>query len=452
MKKMISVPLALSLALGGVLAGCGGQGADPGAAPGRSAPLADTKTANDKAAGRANKDIGDGRGGKSESDATYKPADVDQRVMKGHNALGFKLFQDALEGEPGNVFLSPVSAALALSMTMNGASGETLDGMQQALGMKGLTLEDVNRSHRALSDVLAHSGEAVRIDIANSLWMDEGFDFLAPFLDANKIYYGAEASAADLQSDDAVGRINGWVNERTNGKIDSLLDGPLSADAILLLLNAIYFDAAWASPFSEERTTDHPFQRNGGSVIDAPTMFRDGKLMYRDGEGYQAVRIPYQGGSLSMLVFVPDDRESLATFASKLSPEFWSGEMKRFEPASGRLGLPKFRIEYETSLNESLQALGMKLAFDPERADFSAMSGNALETGVHIAEVKQKTYVDVAEQGTVAAAVTGVIMETASAPALTFDLVVDRPFFFAIHDARTDSILFLGAVNDPTAE
>lgn len=431
MKKLLTVPLALSLALslalGAALAGCAGQDASGGA--GGESP---------------------GGGGKPADEATYKPADVDARVVQGHNGFAFELLRDAVRREDGNVFLSPSSAALALAMTMNGAAGETLDGMRRALQWEDLEPEDINRSHRALADVLAHSGEAVRIDIANSLWKDEGFSFLPSFLDTNKTYYDAEIADVDLQSEDAVSRINGWVNERTEGKIDSLIDGPQLEDAMLLLLNAIYFDAAWASPFPEEQTAEHSFRRQDGSSVAAPTMFRNGKLRYVDGDGFQAVRLPYQGDDLAMLVFVPDEGEELAGFVERLTPSFWSGQLNKFAEASGRLGLPKFRIEYETTLNETLVSLGMEAAFNPDEADFSAMSEGAPDNDVHIAEVKQKTYVDVAEQGTVAAAATSVIMGATSAPSLSFDLVVDRPFVFAIHDGRTDSILFIGAVNDPT--
>jgi len=381
----------------------------------------------------------------------YDADDVDPRAVQALNGFAFDLFRDVSARERGNanVFLSPVSAAFALSMTMNGAEGETLDGMLRALRTDGLTVEDVNRSHRALADVLLHSGDGVRLDLANSLWTDESKEFLAPFLDANRTYYDAEAASVDLQSDAAVERINGWVNERTEGKIEKLLDEPLSDNAILLLMNAIYFDAVWASPFPEDSTAPHPFRAEDGTVADASMMFRNGKLPYLDAEGFQAVRLPYWGGELSMLVFVPDEGSTVANVVDRLSPEAWTKWMGSFEEASGRLGLPKFRIEYETSLNESLKALGMELAFDPDRADFDAMID--LPENVYISEVKQKTFVDVAERGTVAAAVTGVTMETASAPSKTFDLVVDRPFLFAIHDSRTDSILFLGTVHAPAS-
>lgn len=445
MKRWTSI--LLSLALGVSLAACGVDGGQEGI------PLL---TQTDESQGRADGPGGSGgaRQGAAEErgEPTYKPEDVDPAVVAAHNAFALDFFRDVAgreEDEP-NVFLSPLSAVLALAMTMNGAEGETLGAMKQALRMDGIDDDTILASHRALTDILAHS-EGVRIDIANSLWPDEGLVFLAPFITANQEYYDAELTPVDLQSAEVVERVNKWVSERTEGKIGKLLNEPLKPEAILLLLNAIYFDANWSSPFPEDRTTTMPFIREDGSAVDASMMFRGGKAMYQDGDGFEAVRLPYRGHDLSMIVVVPDKGAKLSEFIDGLTPQKWEKMMNSFMEASGELGMPKFTIEYETQLNRTLSALGMGPAFNEETADFSRMIENAIELGVHISSVKQKTYVDVAEQGTVAAAVTSVEAATASAPAHVFDLRVDRPFLFAIHDRRTDSILFMGAVGDPTA-
>jgi len=441
MKRWSAILLCISLAVS--LAACGASGGTQEAAR----PDGTTGAAGDgKAAGVRNK------AAESRGEPTYKPEDVDPAVVSAMNAFALDFFRDAAsrEQESPNVFLSPLSAVLALSMTMNGAAGETLDAMKQALRMDGIDDETILRSHRALSDILAHS-ENVRIDIANSLWPDEGLAFLESFIAANQEYYAAELSPVDLQSQDVVARVNQWVKERTEGKIPNLLAQPLDDQAVLLLLNAIYFDANWASPFPEDRTMTAPFVREDGSAVQTEMMFRGGSALYQDGDGFEAVQLPYRGHHLSMFVILPDKGVTLSDFIQELTLPKWEKMMESFRSARGEFGMPKFTIEYETGLNETLQALGMERAFDASSADFSRMIENAVELGVHISSVRQKTFVDVAEQGTVAAAVTSVEAGATSLPPLVFDLRVDRPFLFAIHDRRTNSILFMGAVGDPTA-
>jgi len=418
---------------------------------GSSAPSVDAPPSHAPQGGATNGQHGRSPS-KTDNPPEYAPEDVDPRVVQAHADFAFDLFRSVANGEDPaeNVFLSPLSAALALSMTMNGANGDTLSAMKSALRMEGIETEDINAAHRALVDVLEHSGDEVRIAIAGSLWTDEGLAFRPAFLETNETFYDAETAAVDLQSEVAVKRINDWVSERTEGKISRLLQEPLENDAILMLLNAIYFDANWASPFPEEQTKPHSFTTADGTVIQTPTMVRSDRLLYlkEDGaQGFQAVQLPYRGHDLAMIVFVPNEGTDLADFVDGLTAERWRKWLATFRDASGTIGLPRFRIEYETSLKETLGALGMGIAFDRNEADFTGMI--ELPANVFLEEVRQKTYVDVAEQGTIAAAVTGVEAGVASEPAEKFELYVDRPFFFAIHDRRTGSILFTGTVAKP---
>jgi len=379
--------------------------------------------------------------------AKYKVEDVDVRLVDAHTRFSFDVFREAIkaEDEGGNVFLSPLSAAVALSMTMNGAGGETFEAMREALRMEELSQEDINRGHEVLSDVLTHPGEGMTLRIANSLWSDEGLAFKEPFLAANRTHYGAEAVSVDLQAEEAVERINGWVDGATSGRIPKMLEKPLSADAILLLLNAIYFDADWRRPFPEQRTAEHPFRTGSGVAAEVPMMFADGEYEYMNEGGVQGVRLPYEGGA-AMIALLPEEGTDFRSFAGSLTAEQWAAWRGAFRSAEGTVGLPKFQLAYESEWNNLLKTLGMGKAFDPDLADFIEMID--LGVPVYLSEVKQKAVVDVDEQGTVAAAVTSVEVAAESAPPDLFRLVFDRPFVFVIEDERTGSILFVGAVEN----
>jgi len=375
----------------------------------------------------------------------YKVEDVDSRIVEAHTRFSFDLFREAMseEDEGRNVFLSPFSAAIALSMTMNGAGGETLEAMRNALGLESLTLDETNRANEVLADVLTHPEEGLILSIANSLWPDEGISLKESFLAANKQHYGAETSPIDLQSEGAPENINDWVNEATRGAIPELLDKPLSDDTILLLLNAVYFNGNWVQPFPEERTTTRPFATADGGTADVPMMFSNDTLPYFEKDGVRGVRIPYLSGA-SMTVLLPEEGTELRSFAERLTPEQWGSWKNEFRQASGTLGLPKFTLEYQVELQPMLSSLGMGAAFEPGKADFSNMTD--LPENIYLSRVVQKTFVEVGERGTVAAAVTGVMAGATSAPSDTFELEVNRPFLFVIEDQRTGSILFIGAV------
>ncbi|HZG87208.1 serpin family protein [Paenibacillus sp.] len=376
---------------------------------------------------------------------TYKVEDVDKRIVEAHTRFSFDLFREAVtaEDEGRNVFLSPFSAAIALSMTMNGAGGETFEAMRNALGLESLTLDETNRANEVLADVLTHPEEGLILTVANSLWPDEGVPLKESFLAANKQHYGAETPPIDLQSDAAPASINRWVDEATRGAIPKLLEKPLSGDAILLLLNAVYFNGNWVQPFPEERTTMRPFATADGGTADVPMMFSNDTLPYLEKDGVRGVRIPYHGGA-SMTVLLPEEGTELRSFAERLTPEQWNSWKSDFRQASGTLGLPKFKLEYQVELKPMLSSLGMGVAFEAGSADFPNMTD--LPENIYLSQVMQKTFVEVGERGTVAAAVTGVVAEVTSAPSETFELEVNRPFLFVIEDHRTGSILFIGAV------
>ncbi|MBP1993220.1 serpin family protein [Paenibacillus eucommiae] len=382
--------------------------------------------------------------------------DFDSRISEAHLAFAFDLYREIqkTQADPDakNDFLSPVSIATALAMTANGASGATLEAMEKVLHLQGIDAKERNHGYEVMLDLLTHSGKEIRLAIANSLWAKEDLSFNKDFKQLNKDYYRAEINSLNLQAPEAADQINNWVRKHTEGKIDKIIEKPIDRDAILFLLNAIYFNANWAVPFNETATEAKTFTGPDQSKSEVQMMFSKSKYDYLENEGsgesagFQAVRIPYVGNDLSMLVFLPDKETTLEEFLKQLTPDNWNTWLGSMKPAMGELRLPRFQMEYELTLNDTLKALGMERAFDRQQADFSAMI--SLSDNVFIQEVKHKSYIDVQEKGTEAAAVTSIEAKAASAepPAASFEMEVNRPFFFAIHDKRTSSILFMGSV------
>jgi serine protease inhibitor len=365
------------------------------------------------------------------------------------NQLGVNLFARLLEEEK-EVFLSPTSIALALSMAYNGARGETREAMAEVLGVTGLELARMNENNQALLYLLQNSDPSVKLHIANSLWMREGMQFDPAFVERNEAYYHALINELDFDSPEAAKTINKWVNDRTEGLIEGIVEPPIDPLTILFLINAIYFQGDWSKPFDEEFTRDDTFY-TAGDAKEVPFMFRSGDFDYYEEDSFQAVRIPYgKKESMAMYVFLPAESSGLTQFMSAFAAKSWDEWSGKFQDAKGDLYLPRFSMEYEKSLNEVLKDMGMGIAFDTGRADFFDMVTWEGEPRLFISAVKHKAFIEVNEKGTKAAAVTSVEMGVTSAPAYWFNMKADRPFVFLIHDSETDAILFMGAVTDPS--
>ncbi len=240
------------------------------------------------------------------------------------------------------------------------------------------------------------------------------------------------------------------MKKQTRGKITEIVEGPIDPLTVMFLINAIYFHGSWSDEFNPEMTREIPFELPDGKRKDHPVMFQEGRYRYFQGEGFEAVSLPYgENRRVSMDIFLPVRDSSLADFYGKLTPDNWAAWQLSFKEMEGEIGLPRFKFEYETSLKEILKKLGMGSAFDPKRADFSGM--RPVPPELYISEVKHKTYIDVNEKGTEAAAVTSVEMRVTSFQPENerFSMVVDRAFFFTITDNKTGAILFMGSVNEP---
>jgi serine protease inhibitor len=374
------------------------------------------------------------------------------RLAAANNTFTFKLLKQLATEQPGaSVFVSPYSAATALQMAANGASGLTKTEMQKALETTGLSTASLNAASKAAVELLNPKDTNVILTTANALWYRRGAAVKPGFLEANQKFFSSTIKALDFANAHAAeAEINQWASDQTRGRISGIANGmidPVYTD--LVLANAIYFKGKWLEPFDDKLTKERPFHPAAGAVKNLPMMQMSKKFTYRKGSGYQAVRLPYMGYDLAMYVFLPDPGSSPAKLLQIMNGDNWRRvTLPGFSERDGLVVLPKFKLENTLDLNTPLKALGMKTAFDDKQADFSGMFSDRH----FISEVWQKALVEVSEEGTEAAAVTAIGVPASSAfeekPPKPFEMIVDRPFLFTIVDARSEMILFMGMVND----
>lgn len=372
----------------------------------------------------------------------------EQAVIGASNAFGFNLLRelDRTRGD-SNIFMSPLSASMALGMTMNGAAGQTFDEMRATLAFGTRPSSEINASYRSLIDMLRGLDKTVDFRIANSIWYRAGFPFETTFLDESRQYFDARVSALDFASPNAVPTINGWVNTSTNGKIDKIVDGPIADDVVMYLINAIYFYGSWTTRFDKNLTRPDQFTTVSGTTAPISMMRRTDTVRVAETADVQVVDLPYGGGAYAMTIVMPKQGKSIASAVSALTAESWASAIAGVAPRSVELQMPKFTMRWEALLNDPLQSLGMRLAFQGDRADFTRMSQSA-GNRLYISKVKQKSFVDVHEEGTEAAAVTSVEVRVTCACGPQV-IRIDRPFIFAIRERLSGTILFLGKIVRP---
>jgi serpin B len=370
---------------------------------------------------------------------------VDPKLIEANTRFGFKLFSQLLKQENGqNVFVSPSSVAIALAMTYNGANGATQQAMAQTLELQGMSLAQINQANANLRALLTNPEAGVQLAIANSIWAEKNFQFQPDFIQRNQQFYAAQVENVAFSDPTTNALINNWVKANTKGKISEIVPDKGQLEYVMLLLNAIYFKGDWKTPFDRAETTNKPFSVAPGQTKRLPMMSQTGRYAYYETDRFQAVSLPYGQGRVSMYVFLPKANVTAAQFAASITADTWQDWMKQFRSRPGSIQLPRFKLEYETKLNDTLTALGMGVAFS-NQADFSGLS-----RGTKIDEVKHKTFVEVNEKGTEAAAVTSVgIARTSAQVEPPFEMVVDRPFFCAIRDNQTGTLLFMGSIVEP---
>ena len=365
-------------------------------------------------------------------------------IIDGANAFAFDLVREATRQLPAdsNAFLSPLSASMALGMALNGANGETYTGMQRALRLEGMTEADINQGYRDLIALLSGLDSRTEMRIANSMWGHSGFTMEPAFIDAGRSFFDAEVQTLDFGDPAAVSTINDWVSGKTNGKIPQLLD-QIAPDEVLFLINAIYFKGDWRDAFDRNETRDESFHGADGRDRTAPLMSQSDTLRYQETADYQAVELLYGNGAFAMTVLLPLPGRTPADLLANLNPATWRELAGRFLDVDLQLTLPRFRLEYSRRLNQDLTALGMGIAFDRDLADFYRIADVRPER-LYLTRVEQKTFVEVNEEGTEAAAASNVGVGVTSAPPA---MRVDRPFVFAIHERLSGTVLFLGIIN-----
>jgi serine protease inhibitor len=337
---------------------------------------------------------------------------------------------------------------MALGMTYNGAAGATLQAMQQTLQLQGLDLDEVNESYRSLIDLLRDLDPRVEFLLANSIWYRNTMAFEPQFIDLNREFFDAEVSALDFADPSASRTINQWVSEKTNGKILEIVPTPIPADMIMYLINAIYFKGDWRYQFDESLTRRAPFELLDGSqtTVDMMSYGEESPLLLYADADVQVVDLPYGGWAYSMTIVLPATAQGIGDVENGLTQERWSTWITALDSTSRMVSMPKFQLEYELELNDVLTALGMGLAFSPDSADFSHLY-NGPAGRAYISTVTHKSFVEVNEEGTEAAAATSVgVGATSIGPP---PIVVDRPFLFAIRERHSGTVLFMGRIMDP---
>ena len=364
-------------------------------------------------------------------------------VIGANNTFALRSLAALVESAPAeNLFYSPLSASMALGMTMNGASGDTWTEMRATLGFGALDEEAINESYRDLLSLLLTLDPSVTVDIGNSVWTSVSNPALPDFQSRVRDYFGATVEAVDFGDPASLSRINRWASDATRGKIPKMYDA-LPPHVVVVLLNALYFKGDWRLPFDPAQTRPGSFETADGTQVSVPLMTRDLTVAHLEDDGVQVVELPYGGGAFVFTAALPRLGESAADLAGALDDATWADWTARLT-GEGRIlvSLPRFRLEWERRLNDMLADLGMPSAFGAG-ADFTRL----VPGGFWIDEVKQKAVVDVNEEGTEAAAVTGVVGVTSAPPHVRFD----RPFLFAIRERLSGTILFMGVVQDPTA-
>lgn len=372
---------------------------------------------------------------------------VEKQLVKSDNKFGFKLFKEIVkEQKDKNIFISPLSVSMALGMTYNGANGKTKEAMRKTLELADLTIREVNKSYQSLIELLTRLDPKVRFQIANSIWYRQEFSFEQEFINLNMTYFNAEVRGLDFNDPNASKVINGWVDENTNGKIKKIVD-VIDPSMVMFLINAIYFKGTWACEFDENLTKDDWFILFDGSKKPCKMMMQGGSFQYFETADFQVIDLPYGEGDFSMSIFLPRPQKNLDFLIAELNQENWNQWINSFSKHEGTLQFPKFTLEYELKLNDILKTLGMAIAFDPYQADFTKMYKGPER--LFISKVKHKTFVEVNEEGTEAAAVTSVEMKCTSV-APSFLMRVDRPFVFVIRENHSQTILFMGKITEPT--
>jgi serpin B len=374
---------------------------------------------------------------------------VTSRVSSATDDFGFRLLKALAKDPAQNTIISPLGVATAFAMAYNGAAGATKTEMAKTLALASLGDEDINRANHYMMHILAEADSAVQTEIANALWVQKDYPINPDFRTVCESFYDASAASLDFIGDPAgaAAAINSWVDKNTHHRIPVIVAG-IKRDTPLMLTDAVYFKGTWTSQFKKAQTRPRPFHLLSGNSRQTAMMDQSGDNSYLENQDFQAIRLPYGNKRYAMYVFSPRKMAGLPDFIRSLDETHWTQWISQFRQRSGEIVLPKFETTYSKQLNDTLQEMGMRSAFDRRAADFSR-----IHPYLFISDVEHKTWVKVDEEGTEAAAATSIRMSLpvvvgASIP--PFVMIVDHPFFFAITEQQSGALLFAGIVVDPT--
>lgn len=389
------------------------------------------------------------KGGKPEevkNKYTIKASELSRnvnQVSSANNKVAFKFLNYEINNnKDNNIVISSLSLNTVLSMTQNGAANKTKDEMLQALELKGIKDNTINEDYRNIISYY-NSLKAANIKIADSIWIQKGFIVTDSFINTGKENYEAEVNTVDFNKKAALDAINNWISDKTAGKIKKFNDD--LSGTTMALINTLYFKSKWAEPFNEKNTSKQSFYLSNGLKEEIEMMRGTISVQYLKAKNFAAVRIPYEDQSFGFYVFLPDKGVAMNELLQSMTYDYWNSCLNEFKQSEVSIRLPKFKMDYESELNDMLQSFGMKSAFEIGKADFSRISE---KSNLYIDKIKQKCYIDVNEAGTEAAAATEVVMKVV-AVTNPIEFTVDRPFLYAIVDNKTGLIMFMGKVQKP---
>lgn len=373
------------------------------------------------------------------------PVKANEIISKSNN-FGINLFKKTASVEEGNIMLSPLSASAALTMLLNGCSNDTYNQIQQMLGFEGMSTIDINETYKSLVDQLLNADPEVKLAIANAIWYRQGFDVKPPFLNTMQNDFSAHIEGLDFSQQSALTTMNKWASDNTYGKIPKVLD-EISPDAVMFLMNALYFKGTWTYQFDKSKTNTENFYKEDGSAVSVSMMHINLNANVYSNTSYSAIELNYGRTNFSMIVIVPTN--SINDLYNNFSNDDWNSLTSSFNTTQSNpewaVSLPKFKFSYEKVLNDQLQSMGMIDAFNPMVANLTGIS----DADIFVSFVKQNTFVDVNEEGTEAAAVTTIGIELTSIGD-SHVFIVNKPFLFAIRERTTNTILFMGKVVNPS--
>ena len=376
-------------------------------------------------------------------------SDDEISLVASSNKFVFELFNEINDRVPGgNFFFSPLSVEYALGMTLNGAGGETWEAMHDVLGHEGMEENGINESYKSLTEFLLGIDKTVVLKIANSVWYRENLTVNQAFKQAVEEYYDAEVAGLDFGMPSAKDEINGWVSGKTEGLIKDLID-QIPPEAVMYLINAVYFKAQWQYVFDKTLTRDGTFLMEDGNRPEIEMMTSDGaEVGYYSDDLLSLVDIPYGNGQFSMTILIPAWDNSVDDISAVIDHQKFTQWTGTAITGKSKLTMPKFRIEYKTLLNDHLSDMGMGIAFTGG-ADLSRLFEDPL--GLMISRVIHQAVIEVNEEGSEAAAATAVEIVETSLPPEPEIIVINRPFIFLIREKHSGTILFAGKLMDPAS-